>query len=59
MSRLSLSDADKEVRDWFVKTTKALGCNVIIDAMGNTFTIRPGTRTDGPPMKTMLDFPFP
>jgi len=49
MSRLSLSDADKEVRDWFVETTKALGCNVTIDAMGNTFAIRPGTRDDGPP----------
>ena len=49
MSRLSLSDADKKVRDWFVNTTKVLGCNVIIDAMGNTFAIRPGTRSDGPP----------
>lgn len=49
MSRLSLSDADKEARDWFVKTTKALGCNVIVDTMGNTFAIRPGTRDDGPP----------
>jgi acetylornithine deacetylase/succinyl-diaminopimelate desuccinylase-like protein len=34
MSRLTLSDADKQVRDWFVKTTESLGCKVQIDAMG-------------------------
>ena len=48
MSRLSLSDADKEVRDWFVETTKALGCNITVDSMGNIFAVRPGIR-DGPP----------
>ena len=48
MSRLSLSDADKEARDWFVETAKSLGCQVKIDAMGNTFAVRPGKR-DGPP----------
>lgn len=34
MHRLTLSDSDKQVRDWFVKTTQSLGCNVKIDAMG-------------------------
>lgn len=34
MSRLTLSDADKSVRDWFVSTTKSLGCEIKIDAMG-------------------------
>ena len=34
MSRLTLSDADKQARDWFVETTKSLGCIVKIDAMG-------------------------
>ena len=34
MSRLTLSDADKQVRDWFVKTTESLGCKVKVDAMG-------------------------
>lgn len=34
MKRLALSDADKQVRDWFVETTKELGCTVKIDAMG-------------------------
>ena len=48
MSRLTLSDDDKKVRDWFVETTKSLGCKVTVDAMGNIFAIRPG-RLDGPP----------
>ncbi|PQE25405.1 hypothetical protein CJF30_00000097 [Rutstroemia sp. NJR-2017a BBW] len=34
MSRLTLSDADKSARDWFVSTTKSLGCKIKIDAMG-------------------------
>jgi hypothetical protein len=48
MSRLTLSDDDKKVRDWFVETTRSLGCKVTVDAMGNIFAIRPG-RLDGPP----------
>jgi acetylornithine deacetylase/succinyl-diaminopimelate desuccinylase-like protein len=48
MSRLALSDADKQVRDWFVQTTKELGCEVMVDSMGNIFAIRPG-RQDAPP----------
>lgn len=48
MSRLALSDADKQVRDWFVETTKSLGCKVSVDAMGNIFAIRPGLN-DGAP----------
>ncbi|KAI0477259.1 amidase [Xylariaceae sp. FL0804] len=44
MSRLALSDADKAARDWFVETTKALGCTVTIDTMGNIFAVRPGRR---------------
>lgn len=47
MSRLALSDTDKQARDWFVETTKALGCKVHIDQMGNIFAIRPG-RKEGP-----------
>ncbi|KAF3037879.1 hypothetical protein E8E11_005274 [Didymella keratinophila] len=37
MKRLSLSDSDKQVRDWFVETTESLGCIVPIDKMGNIF----------------------
>lgn len=42
MCRLSLSDADKTVRDWFVDITRSLGCTIRIDAMGNIFAVRPG-----------------
>ncbi|MCJ1418979.1 hypothetical protein MMC32_005330 [Xylographa parallela] len=48
MSRLALSDADKQARDWFVATAHELGCTVRTDAMGNTFAVRPG-RQAGPP----------
>lgn len=36
MSRLALSSADKQVRDWFVETTKQLGCDLKIDTMGDS-----------------------
>ncbi|KAL8727841.1 MAG: hypothetical protein Q9166_005787 [cf. Caloplaca sp. 2 TL-2023] len=49
MSRLALSDADKEARDWFVHTTGSLGCRVTVDKMGNIFAIRPGRRNGFPP----------
>jgi len=38
MSRLSLSDSDKCARDWFVETTKSLGCQISVDARVRTFT---------------------
>lgn len=50
MSRLALSDTDKVARDWFVETTKSLGCSVTVDAMGNTFAVRPGRRKDVAPI---------
>ncbi|KAL8738653.1 MAG: hypothetical protein Q9181_000599 [Wetmoreana brouardii] len=49
MSRLALSDADKQARDWFVHTTMSLGCQISIDAMGNIFAVRPGRRRAFPP----------
>ena len=48
MSRLTLSDADKEARDWFVETTKSLSCKTHIDKMGNIFAIRPGLDNSKP-----------
>lgn len=47
MTRLSLSSADKHVRDWLVATTKSLGCTVTVDAIGNIFAVRPGRRSSG------------
>lgn len=49
MQRLTLSEDDKKVRDWFVETTKALGCEITIDEMGNIFAVKPGKRKDVPP----------
>lgn len=49
MRRLSLTDADKQARDWFASTTHSLGCKVHTDAMGNQFAIRPGLNNDTPP----------
>lgn len=46
MSRLTLSDSDREARDWFVGTVEGLGCRVTVDAIGNVFAVRPG-RSEG------------
>jgi hypothetical protein len=48
MARLSLSDSDKDVRDWFIQTAKSYDCKVHVDEIGNIFAIRPG-RQEGPP----------
>lgn len=53
MSRLALSDTDKQARDWFVSTVHSLGCTTKIDTMGNIFAIRPSGRAetrDAPPV---------
>lgn len=48
MSRLSLSDSDHYVRDWFVDTMRSLECETTVDAMGNIFAVRKGLK-NGPP----------
>lgn len=40
--RLTLSEEDKMVRDWFVEVTTAIGCTVTVDEVGNLFARRPG-----------------
>ncbi|KAF2203678.1 amidase [Delitschia confertaspora ATCC 74209] len=50
MRRLTLSQEDKQVRDWLVEECKSLGCEVKIDQMGNIFAIRPGTAKDKKPI---------
>jgi acetylornithine deacetylase/succinyl-diaminopimelate desuccinylase-like protein len=50
MCRLTLSQEDKETRDWLVGECKALGCEVRVDQMGNIFAIRPGTAKDKKPI---------
>ncbi|KAJ9634003.1 hypothetical protein H2204_006550 [Knufia peltigerae] len=44
LARLTLSAEDKQARDWFVDTTRSLGCRVHVDQIGNIFAIRPGLR---------------
>jgi len=48
--RLTLTDLDRQVRDWFKARCEALGCAVTVDDMGNMFARRPGTRADVPPI---------
>ncbi|EXJ87979.1 hypothetical protein A1O1_04906 [Capronia coronata CBS 617.96] len=40
--RLTLTQEDKAVRDWFVDTVQQYGAKVKIDEMGNLFAVRPG-----------------
>ena len=47
--RLTLTDLDREVRDWFKAKAEALGCRVTVDDMGTMFARRPGT-ADVPPI---------
>lgn len=42
MRRLAGTALDGEMRDWFVKECKSLGCTVKIDEIGNIFSIFPG-----------------
>jgi N-carbamoyl-L-amino-acid hydrolase len=40
--RLTLTDLDRQVRDWFKAQCEALGCTVSVDEVGNMFARRPG-----------------
>ncbi|TDT94495.1 N-carbamoyl-L-amino-acid hydrolase [Azorhizobium sp. AG788] len=40
--RLTLSQEDRKVRDWFKAACEAAGCTVTVDALGNMFALRPG-----------------
>ncbi|MBN8944456.1 MAG: M20 family metallo-hydrolase [Rhizobiales bacterium] len=42
IKRLSLSDEDRRVRDWFKAQCEALGCAVHLDTAGNMVAVRPG-----------------
>lgn len=44
INRLTLTDDDKKVRDWFRKAAEAAGCTVTTDEVGNMFARRPGRR---------------
>jgi N-carbamoyl-L-amino-acid hydrolase len=48
--RLTLTDLDRQVRDWFTTRCEALGMTVTVDNMGAMFARRPGQRADVPPI---------
>jgi N-carbamoyl-L-amino-acid hydrolase len=48
--RLTLTEFDRQVRDWFKRRAEALGCMVTIDDMGVMFARRAGQRNDLPPI---------
>jgi len=48
--RLTLTDLDRQVRDWFKARAEALGCTVAIDDMGAMFARRKGQHADIPPI---------
>jgi beta-ureidopropionase / N-carbamoyl-L-amino-acid hydrolase len=50
IKRLSLSDEDKKVRDWFKAAAEAVGCTVTVDEVGNMFARRPGRIAGLPPL---------
>jgi beta-ureidopropionase / N-carbamoyl-L-amino-acid hydrolase len=48
--RLTLTETDREVRDWFMARAQELGCAVTVDDMGCMFARRAGQRDDIPPI---------
>lgn len=53
LRRLAGTQVDGEVRDWFVKECRALGCNIQVDKIGNIFALYKGQdRTGKPPTTT-------
>src|ERR1700690_2276749 len=50
IARLTLTDLDRQVRDWFRSACEAAGCSVVVDDMGNIFARRPGRDSTLPPI---------
>lgn len=50
IKRLTLTDEDKLVRDWFKAQCEAIGCTVSIDEVGNMFATRRGRDNSLPPI---------
>jgi N-carbamoyl-L-amino-acid hydrolase len=48
--RLTLTDLDRQVRDWFRARCEELGCAVTVDDMGTMFARRKGQRVGIPPI---------
>ncbi|MDF0606679.1 Zn-dependent hydrolase [Neisseriaceae bacterium TC5R-5] len=52
VTRLALTDVDKQARDLFVQLAQAAGCSIKIDAIGNIFARRAGRHPDNKPVLT-------
>ncbi|HZP78146.1 MAG TPA: Zn-dependent hydrolase [Pseudolabrys sp.] len=50
INRLTLTEPDRQVRDWFKAQAQALGCTVGVDDMGVIYARRPGRNNDVPPI---------
>jgi N-carbamoyl-L-amino-acid hydrolase len=50
IKRLTLTDEDRRVRDWFGAAAAAVGCTVTVDEVGNMFARRPGRNAALPPV---------
>lgn len=50
VSRLTLTETDRQVRDWLKEECERLGCTVTVDEVGNMFAVRPGRHNDLPPI---------
>ncbi len=48
--RLTLTELDRQVRDWLKAQCQALGCSITIDEVGNMFARRAGSNPDLPPI---------
>jgi N-carbamoyl-L-amino-acid hydrolase len=48
--RLTLTDLDRQVRDWLEAQCEALGCEVSVDEVGTMFARRPGKNPDLAPI---------
>lgn len=48
--RLTLSDLDKHVREWFIAECEGLGCKVSVDEVGSIFAVYPGKDNSQPPL---------
>ena len=50
VKRLTLSEEDKKVRDWFREACLAAGCEVHVDELGDMYALRPGRDNNRPPI---------
>lgn len=50
VTRLTLTEEDRQVRDWFVAECRSLGCTIEIDRIGNIFATYPGENPSLPPI---------